>query len=124
MKADENGKVRLAEKFRDLMADQYHHAQESLLLDLKNDYPALRAMVLGDKEGTTVILPSDLVLSRRPLEAAVSIRRRQFGVTATWEGSNFHDILKIIEGDLQHDRGPWRLDWREEQKLQQKWSCT
>lgn len=122
--ADENGKAKLADSFREHMANQWRTVTEGLLLDLQADFPALRSVLVGNALARPLILPSTLVVERRPLEIVVSIRRSQFGAIARWPGKDLRGILEVIETDLQNDCGPWELDWRQRERLERKWTCV
>jgi len=122
--SDENGKKRLVEEVRDRMERDWVESTAQLLPDWREPYPQLRDMVLGNAVDIPVILPSDIVLCRRPLHLAVAVRRPQFGYVGNWTGKDLGSILEMIENDLVNGTGPWQLDWKQEKRLRDRWSLT
>lgn len=101
--------------------DEAGEAQSGLLLlDMQEQYPALRAFLLGTLPDCAVWPNGSLGVRRDVATVRVTIALREWGYESHYAGQNLFELLEIVNTDLEEGTVPWTTDWRSRSEQQRR----
>ena len=94
---------------------------EHLLLDLEDQHPRLRVLLLGGSPGSGRAPAATLSFSRTAEGVGCRLAIPQLGVIADWDCGSFFGTLEVIELELGDNTVRWRSDWKRVKKERGEW---
>ena len=106
----------LVEQARDrLMVDD-----GSLLPDMSDQFPAIRSFLIGGNRDGQTWPAGQIFVFREAFSIVVKISVRTLGVECVYRDTRLETLLHLMENDLATNSVRWELNYKENQRMQNK----
>lgn len=117
---EQNGKPEVGEAVQKILAAS-KASKESLLLDMEQDFPQLRELLLGGAPGSGSAPAATLMISRSASGVSVRLTIAALGVQAAFDCKSLFGTLEMIELELSQGTLPWQATWQREKRERSAW---
>lgn len=93
-------------------------AEESILADVRQSYPALVGFLCGIADGDERLPAGTVYVSRGPRGLDVTLRLPAYSLEARYQFSSFAELVDTLENDIGLECVPWQLDFQARRKEQ------
>ncbi len=96
--------------------------ETSLLLDMQQQYPLLRILLLGGAPGSGRAPSASISIQRSAEGVSLRLAIVPLGVEATYDCNSLFGTLELIEEQLREGQPDWRPDWQRRKRERGAWS--
>lgn len=115
-----NGRVVNLSKVVQEVRDRLLLDDGSLLPDIAESHPGLRAFLLGGLRDGETWPPGALYVARDGNDVLCRVSLRQLELECVYRGGKICELIECIENDLTTQRTNWTLDYKGRQREERK----